>query len=105
VCRFYLPPPYGDSHFYSASPAECAAVQAKYPFFVLETSALFYIVLPNPITGACPSGTVPVYRVWDNRVDTNHRYTTSRAIRDQMVAAGWLAEGYGPDAVIMCSPQ
>jgi len=105
VCRFYLPPPYGDSHFYSASPAECAAVQAKYPFFVLETSALFYIVLPDPITGACPAGTVPVYRVWDNRADTNHRYTTSRAIRDQMVAAGWLAEGYGPDAVIMCSPQ
>ena len=105
VCRFYLPPAYGDSHFYSASPAECAAVQAKYPFFVLETSALFYIVLPDATTGACPAGTVPVYRVWDNRVDTNHRYTTSLAIRNQMVAAGWVPEGYGPDAVIMCSPQ
>jgi hypothetical protein len=80
-------------------------VQAKYPFFVLETSALFYIPLPDQASGACPPGTQPVYRVWDNRADTNHRYTTSRAIRDQMVAAGWLAEGYGPDAVIMCSPQ
>jgi len=30
---------------------------------------------------------------------------TSRATRDQMVAAGWLAEGYGNDAVIMCAPE
>jgi hypothetical protein len=46
-----------------------------------------------------------VYRVWNNRADTNHRYTTDRAARDAMVAAGWIAEGYGNDAVIMCSPQ
>ncbi len=105
VCRFYLPPAYGDSHFFSASPAECAAVQERYPFFVLETPAAFYILLPDTATGACPAGSSPVYRVWDNRADTNHRYTTSRAIRDQMLAAGWVAEGYGTDAVIMCSPQ
>ncbi len=54
VCRFYLPPPYGDSHFYSASPAECAAVQARYPFFAFESPAVFYILLPDQITGACP---------------------------------------------------
>jgi outer membrane protein assembly factor BamB len=105
VCRFYLPPAYGDSHFYSASPAECTAVQARYPFFELESSALFYILLPDPNTGACPAASSPVYRAWDDRVDTNHRYTTSRATRDQMVAAGWVAEGYGPDLVIMCSPN
>lgn len=104
VCRFYLPPAYGDSHFYSGSPAECAAVLAKYPFFFYESPALFYILLPDQVTGACPAGTTPVYRVWDARADTNHRYTASRTIRDQMVAAGWLAEGYGPDAVMMCSP-
>ena len=34
VCRFYLPPAYGDSHFFSASPDECNAVQAKFPGFV-----------------------------------------------------------------------
>ena len=104
VCRFYLPPAYGDSHFYSGSPVECAAVLAKYPFFSYESPALFYILLPDQVTGACPAGTTPVYRVWDARADTNHRYTTSRTIRDQMVAAGWLAEGYGPDAVMMCAP-
>jgi hypothetical protein len=105
VCRFYLPPGYGDSHFYSGSADECAAVLAKYPFFNYESAALFYVALPDPATGACPAGTVPVYRVWDQRADTNHRYTTSRAIRDQMVAAGWIPEGYGPDAVIMCAPS
>lgn len=105
VCRFYLPPGYGDSHFYSGSPDECGAVLAKYPFFFYESPALFYILLPDPATGACPAGTDPVYRIWDQRADTNHRYTTSRATRDQMVAAGWLPEGYGPDAVIMCAPH
>jgi outer membrane protein assembly factor BamB len=105
VCRFYLPPAYGDSHFYAASPSECAAVQARYPFFAFESPAVFYIVLPDQFTGACPAETLPVYRVWDNRADTNHRYITSRATRDQMVAAGWLAEGYGNDAVIMCAPE
>ncbi|HEX5865990.1 MAG TPA: PQQ-binding-like beta-propeller repeat protein [Casimicrobiaceae bacterium] len=105
VCRFYLPPPYGDSHFYSASPAECAAVQARYPFFTFESPAVFYIFLPDPITGACPAGTQPVYRVWNNRADTNHRYIIRRATRDQMVVAGWFAEGYGNDAVIMCAPE
>src|ERR1700756_3486422 len=30
VCRFYIPPP-ADSHFFSASPAECAQVLAKIP--------------------------------------------------------------------------
>jgi hypothetical protein len=105
VCRFYIPPLYGDSHFYSASPLECAAVHAHYPAFEYESPSVFYIVVPDPNTGACPAGTIPVYRLYDNRADTNHRYTTSRTIRDQMVAAGWVPEGYGADPVIMCSPQ
>jgi Tol biopolymer transport system component len=105
VCRFYIPPAYGDSHFYSASPSECAITQAKYPFFVAESPNVMYVDLPDPITGACPSGDVSVYRMWDARADTNHRYTTDPAIRAQMVAKGWIAEGYGPDQVIMCAPM
>jgi hypothetical protein len=27
-----------------------------------------------------------------------------RTVRDQMVATGWLAEGDGPDQVVMCAP-
>jgi len=104
VCRVYLPPAYGDSHFYSASPAECAQVAAKFPTFVLESSAVMYIALPDLTTGECPVGTVKVYRLWNNRADSNHRYTTDAAVKAQMIASGYVAEGYGPNAVIMCAP-
>jgi hypothetical protein len=104
VCRFYLPPAYGDSHFYSASPAECAQIAAKYAGFVYETAATFYVGLPDTTTGACATGWSPVYRVWDSRPDTNHRYTTSLTVRQQMIGQGWVGEGYGPNQVIMCAP-
>ena len=26
------------------------------------------------------------------------------AVRQQMIARGWIPEGYGPDGVVMCSP-
>jgi hypothetical protein len=104
VCRYYIPPAFGNSHFYSASPSECAAVQQQYPAFILESPSVFYIALPDAMTGACSAGTIPVYRVWNDRADSNHRYTTDRATRDAMVAMGYIAEGYGPDAVIMCAP-
>ena len=103
VCRFYLPPPQ-NSHFYAASPAECGDVAAKYPTFVVESPNVFHIALPDTATGNCPTGTAPVYRLYNNRPDTNHRYTTDPAIKAQMVARGHIAEGYGPDAVAMCSP-
>jgi hypothetical protein len=105
VCRFYIPPIYGDSHWYSASPAECAATRAAFPGLVLEAPNVFRVVLPDTATGDCPAGSIPVYRLWNNRVDTNHRYTTSVAVRNQMLARGYVAEGYGPDVVSMCAPQ
>lgn len=105
VCRFYIPPALGDSHFYSASPTECAQTQAKFPTFVLESSDVMFVDLPDPMSGACPAGDVPVYRVWNNRADSNHRYMVDRNLRQKMVAQGWVAEGYGPDQVIMCAPS
>ena len=104
VCRFYLPPAVGDSHFYSASPAECAEVAAKFPAFVLEATAVMHIGLPDPDTGDCQEGLVRVYRLWNARADSNHRYTADPAERAAMVARGYVAEGYGPDATIMCAP-
>jgi len=105
VCRYYLPPAAGDSHFYSASPIECDEVRAKFPGFVFEGAAVLHIALPDTATGVCATGTLPVFRVWNNRADSNHRYTTDPAIRDMMVGRGGIAEGYGPDRVIMCAPQ
>ena len=73
--------------------------------YIEETPNAFYINLPDKVTGACPANTTPVYRLWNQAPASNHRYTTRVAIRDQMTANGWVAEGYGPDAVDMCAPQ
>jgi hypothetical protein len=78
---------------------------ARFPSFVYEAPNVFRVVPPDAATGACPAGSIPVYRLWNNRVDTNHRYTTSVAVRDQMLARGYVAEGYGPGVVSMCAPQ
>ncbi|MFO1399545.1 MAG: hypothetical protein U1F48_21040 [Burkholderiales bacterium] len=103
VCRFYIPPDKGNSHFYGRGSAECAATAAANPTFVNEESQFFHVVLPN--AGVCPAGTVPVYRVFSNRSDANHRYMIDRTLRDQMANdRHWLVEGDGPDFVVMCVP-
>jgi len=113
VCRFYIPPGHGNSHFFSASRAECAEVRSKFPDYVQETDAAFYVALPDPATGECPldddfngGGRLsPLYRLWNQRLgDSNHRYTTSRIIVDEMIAKGYRPEGYGPLGVVMCVP-
>lgn len=106
VCRFYGLPSKGlDSHFFSVSPAECDAVRTKFgDTWIFETADAFVAGVPDA-AGVCPAGTSALYRVFNNRRDANHRYTTDRTLRDAMVAKGWLAEGYGADAVAMCVPQ
>jgi hypothetical protein len=102
VCRIYIPPGQGDGHYFGRDATECSGTIAHNPSFVVEDPAFFYGYPPN--AGTCAGGTVPVYRVFSNRADANHRYTTERAVRDAMVARGWLAEGDGPDLVVMCVP-
>ena len=115
VCRFYIPPQHGNSHFYSASPAECGLIleystnpfDPKYPLyngFVYESPNVMYILLPDATTGACAAGSQPVYRLYNNRPDTNHRYTTDITVKNLMISKGYVPEGYGPNAVIMCAP-
>lgn len=103
VCRFYIPPGLGDSHFFGRGTAECNATGTKNPSFVLEDPAFMQTFLPA--LGVCPANTTQVYRVFSNRPDANHRYMTDKTVRDQMVARGWLVEGDGPDLVVMCAPQ
>jgi len=105
VCRFYLRPGFGDSHFYSGSPTECADTQAKFgDAWIYESPNVFYIQLPDQATGVCPANTQPVWRFF-HTTRTNHRYTTDISVRDELRGDPlWLPEGYGPDAVIMCAP-
>jgi len=106
VCRFYGKPEKGlDSHFYSASPAECQSVKDRFAnSWIFESADVFVVNAPNVVTGECPVGAKPVYRLFNNRSDANHRYTTSRATRAEMLSAGWIPEGYGGAGVAMCAP-
>lgn len=102
VCRFYIPPALGNSHFFGRGAAECDATRAAHPDFVLEEPNYTQLFVPNG--GNCPTGSKPIYRVFNNRPETNHRYTIERAVRDEMVAKGWIPEGDGVDMVVMCAP-
>jgi hypothetical protein len=103
VCRFYVPPALGDSHFFGAGYAECAATEQRNPRFVLESPSFMYVYLP--LRGACPAETVPVFRLCNNRRDANQRHVTDEAIRDEMVAKGWVLQGEAPGHVVMCAPR
>jgi photosystem II stability/assembly factor-like uncharacterized protein len=105
VCRFFstaFAPK--STHFYTPFFAECAIRQAD-PSWLLESSAAFYVAVPAG-DGSCAAGLTPVYRLYNNGQGAapNHRYTTDFTMRAQMIAQGWVPEGFGPDAVQMCSP-
>ena len=104
VCRYYGLPQAGlDSHFYSASPEECDAVATNFPSsWVKESNNVFQVNLPDLTTGACLTGSNPVYRLWNHRVDSNHRYTADSSIRQLMLDRGYISEGYGPTGVVFC---
>lgn len=106
VCRYYGRPDAGlDTHFYSADIAECAAIatSAYREDWILEDARAFEIGMPDRINGTCPEDGLPVYRLWNGRSDSNHRYVTDPEIQRAMVAGGYRAEGYGPTAVAMCA--
>jgi hypothetical protein len=109
VCRFYGLPGAGlDSHFITANADECnLLMQPPYnSAWLLESADAFEVFLPNFATGQCPPGSVPVYRAWDHRPDSDHRYTPDPAVELAMIAIGYVAEGYGTSATptSMCSP-
>jgi uncharacterized delta-60 repeat protein len=103
VCRFYgRPEAHLDSHFYSASPAECAEVERRFSAsWVKEADDVFEVYLPDTVTGACPPQTRPVYRFFNGRTDANHLFTTL-----PNAPQGFTPEGYGPPPypVAMCAP-
>ncbi len=104
VCRFFtvaFPPT--SSHFYTASPSECAITRSN-PDWTYE-GVVFHAALA-PADGNCTTGTVPLFRMYNNGKGgaPNHRYTIDPALRATMIAAGWVAEGSGI-GVAMCVPQ
>lgn len=107
VCRFYgSARPGPDSHFFTANAPECenlkrlqASTPASQPRWNFEGMAFY----TNPVSGACPAGTRPVYRAYNNGwargVDSNHRYSRNPTAIAEVVARGWIDEG-----IAMCAP-
>jgi len=101
VCRFFstsFAPK--SSHFYTASPSECTAVKANKDWTF--EGEVFYVGAPAA-DGTCASGTVPVYRLYNNGQGAapNHRLTTELQVRTQMLDQHWVPEGQGI-GVTMC---
>jgi len=99
VCRFYALPEAGlDSHFFPQFKDECDKVAQYWPDkWILETPAAFatpsFFGAPDAANTTCSDDGEPLYRLYDNQADANHRYTTSRATRDAMMAQGGILEG------------
>ena len=91
------------SHFYTANAVEYQTLLTN-PNWLVE-GPVFNTPMPMA-DGACPSGSVPIYRLYNNGIGgaPNHRFTTDAPVRTQMIAAGWIAEGAGI-GVGFCSPQ
>ena len=97
VYRFAGRPGSGpSSHFFTRDRTECGTVDKSsqwdfegVPFWARAVAA----------DGSCKragyaSGSrIPLYRVWRPFGDSNHRFTTDRAVVDAMVAKGWVDEG------------
>ena len=98
VCRFYGTPGIGpNSHFYTADANECNIVKQDPGWKFEEIS--FYI--QQPVFGSCPAGTLPIYRLYNNRAqfnDSNHRFVTSKQTFLAMGEQGWTMEG-----IVMCT--
>lgn len=93
------------SHFYSINPSDIALLHgqnpgnariAKLPFDE-GVDSFAYRPIGSGLNATCAAGTLPVYRMFRGGArfpdDPNHRFTTSKAIYDQFVAAGWDGEG------------
>ena len=97
ACRFYT---FGaNSHFYTSDVNECALLKAPNSGWVYEGLSFR---IPLPTSNGCAAGTIPVYRLYNNRfafTDSNHRFTTQAANVTTLQQQGWIYEG-----VRFCAP-
>ena len=112
VCRFYSSGSH--AHFYTADAAECAQLQAlqgaqsaaaalagnAFTGWAFEGDAFLALV---PASGACTSGTEPIYRFYNPGTDagtgSSHRFVSDADMAAMMSSLGWVSEG-----VAFCSP-
>ncbi|HSS69965.1 MAG TPA: S8 family peptidase [Casimicrobiaceae bacterium] len=103
VCRFFAGGQIA-SHYFTAIASECQFIIAhEGATWLLENPAAFYVLLPDA-SGTCQSGTLPVYKFFDNRVDANQRHTIDLSVRRAMINRAWVPQGIGPNHVAFCTP-
>lgn len=103
VCRFYADQEaLINSYFFTADPQECSFLAGDGGAWALQTDAAFYIEVPDP-SGACRSGTIPVYRFFNNRRDASQRFTIDLSVRRAMINRAWVPDGPGVNGAAFCS--
>ncbi len=94
VCRFYGVPAGGpNSHFFTASPAECEMVKRNGGWYY---EGIGFYIEPVTADGRCREGLLAVNRAYNNgypRNDSNHRFSTSDSTMREMGHRGWAVEG------------
>lgn len=104
VCRFYAGPEQQiDSHWFSADQYECSTVLSQSPAWRLQTSAAFWVEMPD-LDGQCRAGTLPVYRFFNNRRDANQRHTVDLSVKRAMINRAWVPDGKGANGAAFCAP-
>lgn len=92
VSRYYGLPSAGlNTHFFANDLSNIffLTVGPRARDWVLESNNAFELDFTS--TGNCSPGGIPLYRLWNQRIDSNHRYTTDATIKAEMVAKGMAA--------------
>lgn len=94
TCRYHFLPGAGtSSHFFSASLDECDFVAERFASsWTLESPNAFESTLPGQADGLCPEGSTRIWRYWNGRPDSNHRYVASYDLQLEMASKGWIPE-------------
>ena len=95
VYRFFGIPGVGpNTHFFTRDRTECGIVDRSKQW--LFEGVAFWASEPNgdgTCTASIGDARIPLYRVWRAFGDSNHRFTTDRAVVSEMVDKGWVDEG------------
>lgn len=95
ICRFYISTvtPFTSSHFYGRQGIDCESLLAqKLAGFTWED---YDFATLQPTSGACPTGTVAIYRGFRaaaNGKTSNHRYSASLATYNTAINSGYVGE-------------
>lgn len=91
ICRVFVPGTDGQRgfHFYSRSPAECAATLSRFNGY--DEGVVFYASVPDA-NGQCAEGTAPVWRLTTAQGPA-FAYTPNAGRRDTLTANGFTVSG------------